>query len=496
MRLSILAIIASCLLSVVSARAEDPFAIGKEAFAKGDYLTAVAKFRDAVDKEKKNPLAYLWLGKALFMIDSLNLSEAALVRGRELDTANAEIYSLLGDVYGKQRIYKAAMDKYKTAATFDPNNISLFLKLLDVSKKARQYNDAVEAGTRALALDSNNIAALTETGSIYLRAKKYANAVPIYERLNRLQPNTVPVLLNLAKALIETKSFEKFIPVGEATLKLDAGQTEVQTWLAEAYNATHQIDKVVEQYAKLNVDSLGVDDLLRYAKALKMVEKFENSLAVFQKAYKKDSTRCDIPYEYGTTLMKVKRYPEAVQMFDRKLACDTSAGYQFASHLNAAMSEMQMKQFKQASEHILKAIEKRPDNITAWKTLAQDYVQMEMSEEEVSAYKKMIELALAAGENGDPNKYNADLEEAYRMIGVRYLLDKKYALALEYLKKALPFKPNDCQMLLWAGQAAQNSNNKEEARKFYCKLIKTCPKSKEADNARSFLDILGMKCED
>jgi len=495
MRISITAVLVSFVLTL-SARAEDPLVAGKEAFAKGDYLTAVAKFRDAVDREKKSPQGYVWLGKALLMIDSLNQSEAALVRGRELDTANAEIYTLLGDVYGRQRIYKAAMDQYRIAASFDPNNLNLFLKLLEASKKGRQYNDAVEAGLRALALDSNNVTALTETGSIFLRAKKYANAVPIYERLNRIQPNSLPVMVNLAKALVETNGYEKLIPVGEAILKLDAGQTEVQIWLAKAYIATHQIDKVVEQYSKLNIDSLGCEDLLRYAKALKMVEKYDQAIAVFQKCLAKDSTRCDLPYEYGTTLMKVKKYPEAVLMFERKLACDTSNGYQFASHLNAAMSQMQMKQFKQASEHILKAIEKRPDNVTAWKTLAQDYVQMEMADEEIGAYKKMIELALAASENGDANKYATDIEEAYRMIGVRYLLDKKYALALEYLKKALSLKPNDCQMLLWAGQAAQNSNNKEEARKFYCKLIKGCPKSKEAENARSFLDILGMKCED
>ena len=69
--------------------------------------------------------------------------------------------------------------------------------------------------------------------------------------------------------------------------------------------------------------------------------------------------------------MKVKEYAKAVQMFEKKIACDTTAGYRFASHLNAAMSLMQLKQFKEAKEHVVKSIESRPDNVQAWQVLAQ-----------------------------------------------------------------------------------------------------------------------------
>ncbi len=503
---TLVAFLCSLTFITTTAFADDPIVAGKAALEKGDFLTAISKFRDAVDKNKKNPEAYILLGTALVKADSLDQAVQTLVQARELDTANASVYALLGDVYSKQKIYRAAMDQYKKASDIDTKNKDIFLKLLDVSKRSRQYNEAVDAGLHALSLDSTNVTALSEVGNIYMRAKKYQNAAPIYASLVRLQPDNMNYQINYVKALDETRNCEKLIPFAEAIVKKDAAQTEIQTILAKCYNATGQNDKVVLAYESLPIDGLAVNDMIRYAKALKSQEKYDKALEVFQKALAKDSARCDIPYDLGTTFMKVKKFPDAVRMFEKKIACDTSSGYQFASHLNSAMSLMQLKNFREAKGHIEKSIEYRPDNVTAWKTLAQDLAQMDIPEEEINAYKKVIELATAGNENGDPTKYNPDLEEAYRMIGVRYLLDatkakegetnRKYAASLEYLEKALQINPRDCQMLLWAGQASQNSNNKEKAKRYYCRLIKACPDSKQADDAKKFLEILGMKCEE
>ena len=36
----------------------------------------------------------------------------------------------------------------------------------------------------------------------------------------------------------------------------------------------------------------------------------------------------------------------------------------------------------------------------------------------------------------------------------------------------------------------------EDARKFYCRVIKTCPNSQQAKDAEKGLEVLGLKCED
>lgn len=479
---------------------DDDLKAGQEALQKGDYQAAIKSLKDAVKSNKKDIKGYILLGTAYLNADSTDLAIATLVQARELDTANVAVYMLTGDAYFKQRIYAAAVEQYKKVVELDPKNIEGYSKLGDGYRKQRKYNDAASAFMQLVALDSNYVYALHELSTIFSKAKQWANAYPHAEKLSKLRADSLNYQIELERVLYELKRHKELIPLAESILVKDGSLADVQTHLAEAYNATGQNGKVVEAYEKLNADSLSVNDLLRYAKALRALDSLARSEIMFRKAVRKDSSRCDIYYDFGTLLMKVKKYADAAKAFEHKIACDTSSGYQFASHLNLAMSLMQLQKFTEAKIHIQKAIDLRPDNVQAWVTMAQDLGQLEAMQDEIAAYKKVIELGLAANANGDEGKYNSQLGEAYRMVGVRYLIDatkdkepkkEKYMLSLDYLKKAVMYNPKDCSLLLWTAQANQNANNKDEAKKYYHKVIDTCPKAKEAETAKSALNTLG-----
>src|SRR5260221_3530096 len=118
--------------------------------------------------------------------------------------------------------------------------------------------------------------------------------------------------------------------------------------------------KIIDSYGHRNLDSLKVDDLVRYVKALQSEQVYDTAEIVYKVIFKKDSARCDQRYYYGTNEMKLKKWSEAVVQFEKKVECDTSAGFQFASHLNASMALMQLKRFKEGVEHTRKAITLRP----------------------------------------------------------------------------------------------------------------------------------------
>jgi tetratricopeptide (TPR) repeat protein len=483
-------------LAIVPARvlADDPMAVGKAALQKGDLQTAIVSFREAVRKDKQNVEGFILLGTALLRADSLDQAVAALVQARELAPANPAVYDMMGDAYAEQNIFAGAIEQYKHATDLDSTNIGYLLKLADANRRQRQYREAARAYLRVMGLDSGNVPASSELAKIYFRAKQWLNALPYYERLYRLQPESLNVAINFVRVLAETKRYKDLIPVAERVLKADASQSEVETMLAEAYSATGALGPAVDAYRNKNPDSLSINDLIRFAKALKALGQADSSADIYERALKKDSTRCDIFYDMGTLYMKVQRYEDAVRLFEKKIACDTMAGYQFACHLNIAMSLMQVKNFKEAKVHIKKAIEFRPDNIQAWQALAQDEAQLNEANEEREAYMKVVELATAANANGEEGKYNKQLEEAYRMVGFQYLSDKKWLQAAETLKKALQFNQRDCQMLLWIGQAYHNAKNTAEAKKYYCKVLEMCPKAKEAKDAETGLKLMGEDC--
>ncbi len=479
---------------------DDQFKTGQEALQKGDYPAAINALKEAVKNNKKNGEAFLLLGKAYLMVDSTDLAIATLVQARELEPTNNAVFMLLGDTYAKQKIWAAAVEQYKKVTEADSTSYEGWAKQGYANRMYRKYQDAAVAYKHALALDTNSVSALHELSMLYSRAKQWENALPYARKLALLEPDSLVVQIEYATALCKTSRWKELIPVAEAVLHQDASQADLQACLAEAYNATGQTILVVQTYLHLKSDSLSFTDLLRFAKALKSLDSLALAEKIFLKAIKKDSARCEPYYDFGTLLMKLKKYPDAIRAFEHKIACDTSSGYRFACHLNIAMSLMQLQKFTEALEHIHKALDLRPENVQAWVTLAQDLGQLEKTTEEISAYKKVIDLGTNDLNDG---KYPSQVCEAERMVGVRYLIaavdaskDKepvkeKYLASLEYLKKALPCNPKDCALLLWIAQANQNSNIKDEAKKYYHKVIDTCPKSKEAATAAEALKGLG-----
>ncbi len=498
MKLSI-TLLAAFLTLAPALRAQDGVDVGKEAIKNGNFLKAIDDLRDAAKKDKKNAQAFYWLGMAFFKAESLDQAGAALVQARDLDEKNALIYELMGDVYASQKLSAAAIQQFKRASELDSTNVPLLMKLGDASKKARMYTEAATAYTQIVKLDTVNEKALTELASLYTRGKQWANAARVLGMLAKMKPTDLTTQMSYFKALEEIKEYALIIEVGEHILTLNKDSQDVKEALAGAYkrrNEPGDLKKAADLFGTVNADSLDRDKLKAYAIALKSQDDYVKATDIMERAYRKDTSACDVPYDLGTFYMKLKKWREAIAMFEKKIACDTTTGFQFASHLNAGMSLMQIKEFKAALAHIQGAIDRRPDNIQAWLTLAQDYAQLSEDTKKVDAYQKVLDLIAADTANATTNVHDGHKAEAYRMIGVQYLLDKKYAKAVEVLKKALEFAPKDCQVLLWIAQSNQNSNNKEEAKKYYCKVLKTCPNTPQAKDAQKGLEVLGLKCED
>lgn len=489
-----LALLTAALIVVPAAIAQDRVDVGKEAINSGNFLKAIEELRDAAKKDKKNPQAFYWLGVAYLKADSLDQSVAALIQARELDENNALIYECLGDAYTKQRLVEAAIQQFQRASDIDSTNLPLLLKLAESNRKARKYTEAAAAYNEVVKLDSANMQALTELATLYMRSKQWKNSLAPLSTIARLKPADLEAQTNYLKALGEVKDYQMIISQAQAVLALAPDNNAATEMLADAYLKTGNKSGAGGIYSGLNPDSLDREQLLAYGKILKEQGENEKAADMMERAFGKDTAACDVPYELGTVYMRLKKWKDANAMFDKKIACDTTVGFQFASHLNEGMSMMQLKDFKEALAHILAAVERRPENVQAWLTLAQCYAQLGKDQEKVEAYQKVIDLA-GADTTGN-GKYDAAKTEANRMIGVQLLLDKKYAKAMDYLKEALKYAPKECQLLLWIAQCAQNSNNKEEARKFYCRVIKSCPNSPQAKDAERGLDVLGLKCEE
>jgi len=424
-------VVLSVLFSALLPAQEKEITEGKTAMANGDFIRAIDRFREAVKKDRMNIESNELLVQALFQADSLDAIPMVIALGPQ----SAKIHIIQGDAWMKQKLTQPAINEYMKAVAIDSQNLDVWVKLSAAQYKARQYNDAAKSFQTVLKLDPSNMSALRGLGNMLYRSRQYVVALPYIEKLAKQMPDSVDVQTKYVVCLSEAGRDSDLIPIAEKLLAKDASLAQIQEIRDKAYAKLKMNDKIIDSYKN---------------------------------------------------------------QFEMKIACDTSAGYQFASHLNAAMSLMQMKKFKDAIDHIKKATGYRAENVQAWTLLAECYGQLDQIDEEITTYKKVIDLATTA----DDPKNESFLQEAYRMIGVRTLIratkepDKEkakqlYAEAAKWLVKALALKSNDCEALLWAGQAYQNSNDKDNAIKYYKRTIATCPGTKQAGDAQRGLDTLG-----
>jgi tetratricopeptide (TPR) repeat protein len=468
----------------------------KDLLQQGDTSAAVELLRKVVKKNKNEPEAYLLLGETLIKADSSDQALVVLVQAREIIPTVAQVYVLLGDAYMQQKLYPAAVQQYEEATRHDSTKAEIFLKVAEANMKIRKYKEAVNAYQAALALDTTNTETYRKLGNLLFSAKLYKNAIPYLEKVVARDSNAGQEQTQLVKSYFEVKRYEDLVPLAEKLTQTDSLNGDLLKILAAAYAKKRPPElekamKIFQQFAAK--DSLQADDYIEYGRVLKLLEKTDEAVGAFEKAFSMDSTETDVYYDLGSLYMKQKRYAEAIGMFERKIASDTTAGYQFASYLNAGLCLMQLKDFKKALQYILKSLELRPDYVQGWSSLGNCYAQMDSVEQKIQAYRKVIELATAQNSNGTEGKYNSQLKEAFQMIGVQHLLDKKYGAAIDSIKKSLQFDPKDCNLNLWLAQAYHNTNNKEEATKYYKKVLEVCAKnSSQRDDAKKGLQLLGV----
>ena len=101
------------------------------------------------------------------------------------------------------------------------------------------------------------------------------------------------------------------------------------------------------------------------------------------------------------------------------------------------------------------------------------------------AYEEWLKLIPPAEES----KYKKELAEAYKNIGVAFLVDKKYQESIAPLTKSTKYKDDDDDTWTRLGQSNAMLGNKEDAIQAFRKAFKLNPKNKEAKKG---LELLGI----
>ena len=95
-------------------------------------------------------------------------------KAKEENPNEAKVYEGLAECYLKQGVPSMAIDNYKLATTYAPNNAQYFYKLGNVQYKQRSYSEAVRSFNESIKIDPNNDLVILDLAGLYFPCQTLA----------------------------------------------------------------------------------------------------------------------------------------------------------------------------------------------------------------------------------------------------------------------------------------------------------------------------------
>jgi tetratricopeptide (TPR) repeat protein len=442
--------------------------------------------------ERKNDAQLLIaLGGLQLRADSVDRAIVVLTQAKEASPNAAVIYDGLGDAYNRQGVPAYAISQYERSVELDSMNATVYDKLGKLYYKERRYNDAARAYARVVILDPSNKAVLLELSRMYLasRPRQYDNAAKYLKLYVDRFPTSNEAWGMYAEALFYLRKFPEALDAANRVMKIESKNGKALRIAATSQFAMKKYKESIDSFRQLQaVDTMKVDDWIRLGDACVELKQYPGAIGAYDEAIKLDPDQNELYNKAGIALMQPPKpnYEMAATMFQKRFTLDTTLRA-LSAYLNYASCKIAIKEPDSARIAYRTFLSKRSDYPPAWMGLARSLILV--STDSLQASRKAYEEWVKLIPNADEARYKKELAEAYKNIGVAYLVDKKYEQAIPPLKKALQYNDNDDEVHTRLGQAYSLTGQKDEAIKEFQRAFKLNPKNKDAKKG---LEMLGI----
>lgn len=160
-------------------------------------------------------------GKLLRFVGTDEKAEKKLLEAVALNSANAEVYRLLGAIYDSQKKPPEARKSYEKALALEPNNYLNYLNLVRFLREDKNNDEAIKYCRQAIKLKPDAAGNYTLLGSIYENLSKDEEAMQAYAQALKLSPEYGINYFNLAKVAFRNNKNDLAHSAAKATIDTD-----------------------------------------------------------------------------------------------------------------------------------------------------------------------------------------------------------------------------------------------------------------------------------
>jgi tetratricopeptide (TPR) repeat protein len=383
--------------------------------------------------------------EALIHYKTYDLDKAKILldKALQMDPKKVEVLLLYGDIYALLSNGTLAADYYNRALDLNRKSARAIVSKGRLYKRATNNEGAAREFENAISIDSNYAPAHRELGESYIKLGKLAQAKEEYRKYLDLSKNNCGARIRYAYFLYIGKNYQDAInELNQVAERCDSNSQSLLRVLTYSYYENNEPDKAVitanRLFKQVAAEKRTITDLEYYGKAL--IKSSQDSVGIMlgieqiQKALSMDPTRVDLYSVLADGYMKLKQYPNAIQVLNQKIA--TGKDVKVLDYYNLGSAYYYNKQFTAADSATQKVNEMTPTYATGWMLRARINSNIDSTSELGLAkpfYEKYIERAMSDSVN--ISKYKPGLIEAYGYLGYYYVLKNDKENGISFLKK-------------------------------------------------------------
>ncbi len=418
---------------------------GQDAHEKGDLLTAIKFYDEAIKLAPEFPEVEFQRGTALLILGRANAAETAFRRAIELrEDWTLPMVSLGGLLVDKDRFAEAEKVLNK-AIELDARNFPAFVVLTELRLKTKAAPDilkelltkiqsltakakptasiwaargALEAAlndrdsakkslSSALLIEPKNSVALTNRTEIALAESDFARALSDAKELAATSSNQMTAKVLLARVYAESGNATEALKILDA---LDSANPNVAA-LRNSITASGSVN-AAELEKQLETDAKNAVILGRLCTLLR-TENPTKALDYCRRASEAEPTNVNHAVGFGAALVQAKQFENAVTVFRQILQV---APDNFTARANLATALFELKRYAEAKTEYQLLTEKQPNLAIAFYFLAIAHDNLEEYKDAMANYQQFLKIADSTENKLEIEKVNLRLPILQRQI--------------------------------------------------------------------------------
>ena len=320
--------------------------------------------------------------------------------------------------YYRQKKYEEAIQLWRKALEFDPQEVEIMYSLGLVFFELKKYQESIEYLEKVATYSPDHYKALMIIGTAYIKLRKFDLAKEYLQKSLEINPNNTLVYLNLGAIYSIQRDFEQGVEMFKKALDLNPREIRAILGLGKIYNLTGDYETANEYFRQvIELDPHG--SLGSYAKKAVLVSEGDSV----------DHKNVDQFFAEGFRYFLGSFFHEAIKHYEKYI---TYKSRDDLGYYALAEAQLRVGELKKAFASFRNAILNNSKNVLYYKELSLILDKIGEEQDVIEILKKAMQIK------------NVEKDSVvFTLLGKNYLKLHKYEDAIKHLETAVKLNKNN-----------------------------------------------------